>query len=47
MTTGALLIMLSTWIIVIFFTVKFFLKILHSPHLHNPAEEAFEDQLEE
>jgi heme/copper-type cytochrome/quinol oxidase subunit 2 len=47
MTTSALIMMLSTWILVIFFTVYFFIRVLRSPHLHNPEEDALEDQLED
>lgn len=31
MTTSALIIMLSSWIIITFFTAKFFIKILKTP----------------
>jgi hypothetical protein len=32
MTTSALIVMLSAWIIITFFTAKFFIKILKNPH---------------
>jgi hypothetical protein len=37
MTLSALMMMIATWSFVSFFTIKFFLKILKSPHLseHN------------
>ncbi|MBP8975381.1 MAG: hypothetical protein KBG83_01565 [Bacteroidetes bacterium] len=47
MTTSALIMMLSTWILVTFFTVYFFIRVLRAPHLHNPEEDAFEDQFDE
>ena len=31
MTTEAILMMLISWVIIIFFTVKFFLKVLKTP----------------
>ncbi|MCX7983736.1 MAG: hypothetical protein N3A63_02395 [Bacteroidetes bacterium] len=47
MTTTALIIMLGTWAVISYFTVRFFLRIFRSPHLHNPTEDALEDQLKE
>lgn len=32
MSTSALIMMLSAWAVIIYFTVKFFLKILKTPH---------------
>lgn len=47
MTPTAWIMMLSTWAIITYFTVRFFIRILRSQHLHNPTEDALEDQLNE
>lgn len=47
MTPTAWIIMLSTWVIITCFTVRFFIRIFRSQHLHNPTEDALEDQLNE
>ncbi len=32
MSTSAIIMMLIAWLVIIFFTVKFFIKILKTPH---------------
>ncbi len=41
MTSTAWIFMISVWVIITFFTVKFFLKVLTTPHppeTHEPGE---------
>lgn len=47
MTSAALITMFVTWSIIAYFMAWSFMRVLRSPHLHNPQEDALEDQLKD